>query len=326
MEYHSEHSMTDKVAATPVTRKRRWNRKRLGLSAAVTAVVLGGGVAAMGIANAGTTPTPSNPYLVGPTAAQLTSGETETLQVGGRTFQGTSVPANATGVTVSVSSVNPSSSGHITVYETGQNRPNASTISFRRGQSVTGTAVVGLSNGGRLNVYSSVRTRYTLRLLSFTTPDTLPPSCSSAISTIAPSTRTLTNVGGSIRSGATDFGSVTLPRGTYDTRVIGGFTGFNNTDTWLPANVFLTGTLVIVKGATIAADFSNDVTAGGVVIPKSNSNTLTQDPTVAISTFLVLNTTTEVHVKLFAYASDSGTAGSGQVKANVQSAQFRKVC
>lgn len=302
--------------------------KRIGLAAAVAAVVVGGGVAAMGIASAGTTPTPAHPYIVGPSGSSLNSGETETLQVAGRTFSGTFVPANATGVTVTVSSVNPSGSGHLTIYTTGTSRPSSSTVSFHRGQNNAGTATVALNGQGRLNVYTSERTRYTLRLLSYSTPDTL-PACSSTIATIAPSTKTLTNVGGSIRAtggGATDFGSVTLPAGTYDTRVIGGFTGFNNTDTWLPSGVFLTGTLVVVKGATINADFSNDITAGGVIIPKSDSATLTQDPTVAISTFLVLDASTDVHVKLFAYASNSGTAGSGQVKANVQSAQFRRVC
>lgn len=304
------------------------NYKRIGLFAALATVVVGGSVAAMGIASAGTTATPAHPYIVGPAGVQLGAGDTDTIQVAGRTFSGTVVPSNATGVTVSVSSVNPSRSGHITAFTAGDPVPSSATVSFRRGQDNTGTANVTLSSAGRMSVFSSARTRYTVQLLSFDTPDRTGTSnrCNSAIYTIAPVTHTLTTVGGSIRSGATDFGSVTLPAGTYDTRVIGGFTGFNNSDTWLPANVFLTGTLVVVKGATIAADFSNDVTAGGVLIPKSNSATLTQDPTVAISTFLVLAAPTDVHVKLFAYASDSSSTGSGHVQANVQSAQFRKVC
>lgn len=324
MVYESNHSSSDKVAAKPVGHGSN-KRKRIGLAAAVAAVVVGGGVAAMGIANAGTTPTPSSPYIVGPTAASLSAGESETLQIAGRTFQGNAVPANANGVTVSVTAINPAASGHLTVYRSGSPRPGTATVNYRRNQSATGTAAVTLDGRGRLSVYSSERTRYTLRLLSFSTPDTV-PSCASTISTITPGTRTLATVGGSIRSGATDFGSVTLPAGTYDTRVIGGFTGFNNTDTWLPANVFLTGTLVVVKGATIASDFSNDVTAGGVVIPRSASNSLTQDPTLSISTFLTLTSTTEVHVQLFAYASDSSSTGSGHVKANIQSAQFRRLC
>lgn len=313
------------VATDDAPAKRGWTRRRAGLTAAVAAVVIGGGVVGVGMANADVTPTPSNPYIVGPSAVTLDDGDTDVLQIAGRTFQGTSVPSNATGATVSITAVNPSSSGFATVYTTGNRRPSTPAVTYRRNQNATGTTSVTLDSRGRLTVYSSERIRYTLRLLSYSTPDTS-PACTPTLSTITPSTRTLTNVGGSIRTRATDFGSVTLPAGTYDTRVIGGFTGLNNNDTYLPAGVFLTGTLTVVKGATINSDFTNNVTAGGVIIPKSNSSTLTQDPTLAISTFLVLTSTTDVHVQLFAYASDSGTAGSGQLKANVQSAQFRKVC
>jgi hypothetical protein len=317
-------SPMNESTSTVVKRGRAW---RYALAATVVAVVAGGGVAAVGVANADTTPTPSNPYIIAPPGTSLGSGEATTIQVAGRTFSGTAVPSNATGAVVKITSVNPASSGSLTVYTTGDRPTGAATVSYRRGQSATGTANVPLDSRGRLTVYSSAWTRFTLQLQSYTTPTTAPaPTCTATISTIEPSTKTLTQVGGSIRAGATDFGSVNLPAGTYDARVIGGFTGFNNNDTWLPSGVFLTGTMTVVKGATINSDFTNNVTAGGVMIPKSDSTTLTQDPTLAISTFLVLDAPTEVHIKLFAYASNSGTAGSGQVKANVQSAQFRKVC
>ncbi|GAA2615784.1 hypothetical protein [Paractinoplanes durhamensis] len=314
----------NETASAEVKRPRKG---RYALAAAV-AVVAVGGVAAAGIANADTTPTPTNPYIVGPPGTSLNAGQTTTIQVAGKTFAGTAVPSNATAALVKITSVNPSSAGSLTVYTTGTRPTGGATVSYRRGQNATGTANVQLDNRGRLSVYSSARTRFTLQLQSFTTPTTTPPvpTCTATISTIDPSTKTLAAVGGSIRAGATDFGSVTLPAGTYDARVIGGFTGFNNNDTWLPQGVFLTGTMTVVKGATINADFTNNVTAGGVMIPKSDSATLTQDPTLAISTFLILDAPTEVHIKLFAYASNSGTAGSGQVKANVQSAQFRKLC
>jgi hypothetical protein len=311
--------------STTVKRGRAW---RYALTATVAAVVVGGGVAAVGVANADTTPTPSSPYIVAPPGTSLDSGDATKIQVAGRTFSGTAVPSNATAAVVKVTSVNPSSSGRLTVYTSGNRPTGAPTVSYRRGQSVSGTANVTLDSRGRLVVYSTARTRFTLQLQSYSTPTTTPPptTCTATISTIAPSVKTLTNVGGSIRAGATDFGSVSLPKGTYDARVIGGFTGFNNKDTWLPTGVFLTGTMTVVKGADINADFTNNITAGGVMIPKSDSDTLTQDPTLAISTFLVLDAPTEVHIKLFAYASNSGTAGSGHVQANVQSAQFRKVC
>jgi len=311
---------------------KRGRAGRHALAATVVAVIAGGGIAAVGVANADTTPTPSNPYIVAPPGASLDSGDATTIQVAGRTFSGTAVPSNATGAVVKITSVNPSHSGSLTVYTSGNRPTGAATVSYQRGKSTSGTATVSLDSRGRLAVYSTARTRFTLQLQSYTTPTTTPPppTCTATISTIEPSTKTLTQVGGSIRAaspaGATDFGSVNLPAGTYDARVIGGFTGFNNNDTWLPSGVFLTGTMTVVKGATINSDFTNNVTAGGVMIPKSDSTTLTQDPTLAISTFLILDAPTEVHIKLFAYASNSGTAGSGQVKANVQSAQFRKVC
>ncbi|WP_433379992.1 hypothetical protein ACQPZX_14480 [Actinoplanes sp. CA-142083] len=309
-------------STSTVVKKGRGRRYAL---AAAVATVVAGGVAAVGVANADTTPTPSNPYIVAPPGDSLGGGEATKIQVAGRTFSGTAVPSNATGAVVKITSINPASSGSLTVYTTGNRPTGAATVSYRRGQSASGTATVPLDSRGRLTVYSSARTRFTLQLQSYSTPTTI-PVCTATISTISPSVKTLTQVGGSIRAGATDFGSVNLPAGTYDARVIGGFTGFNNNDTWLPSGVFLTGTMTVVKGATINSDFTNNVTAGGVMIPKSDSATLTQDPTLAISTFLVLDAPTEVHIKMFAYASNSGTAGSGQVKANVQSAQFRKVC
>lgn len=343
----SQHSTTNKVAAKPVTPGRSWNRKRVGLTAAFAAVVLGGGVTAMGMASASTTPasvrrvanpadvrrgvTPVVAHPVIVSNENLDGDDTENIQIAGRTFGGTSVPSNATGVSVSIVVNNAADNGRMTVYPTGSDRPRTATLSYRRHTDTSGNADVALGSRGRITVYSSEHIHFTMRLLSFTTPDTSttppPPSCTSTISTIAPSTKTLTNVGGSIRSGATDFGSVTLPAGTYDARVIGGFTGAKNTDTWYPNTLFLTGTMVLVKGGTIASDFSNvAATEGGVLIPKSQSATLTQDPTLPISTFLTLGESTEVHVKLFAYASDSGTAGSGNLQGNLQSAQFRKLC
>lgn len=302
-------------------------KRRFILAAAAVATVAVTSAAAVTMANAATTPTPSRPYIVAPPGSTLDSGETKVLQLGGRTFSGTAVPANANAATVSVTTLNPSSAGSLTVFTTGTRRPGGATISFRRNQSVTGTATVNLDNRGRLSVYSSARTRFTMRLLSYNTPPAV-PACIETISTIAPSVKTLDNVGGSIRTRATDFGSVTLAAGTYDARVIGGFTGFNNTDAaWIQANTLpITGTMTVVKGDTINSTFTNNVTAGGVIIPKSNSDTLTQDPTLSISTFLILTESTDVHIKMFAYAADSSTTGSGHVKANVQSAQFRKLC
>ena len=264
------------------------------------------------------------PRIVSGPGMQLVAGQTVSLEVAGKTFSGITVPADATGVTVSITSMAPSAAGKLTVWTTEAGQPGSPTVTFGAGQQQTNSTYVGLNSAGKLNVQASVATKFVLALQAYVTP--VPAPCVPKLYSIPASKKTLTKVGGSIRTGATDFGSVNLPAGTYDTRVVGGWTGLNNGDTWLPDGVFLTGTLVVVKGAEIAADFSNDVTAGGVLIPKADSATLTMDPTAQVTTFLTLAEPTEVHVQLFAYASNSGTAGSGEVDANVQSAQFRSTC
>src|ERR1044072_8800642 len=90
---------------------KRGRAGRHALAATVVAVIAGGGIAAVGVANADTTPTPSNPYIVAPPGASLDSGDATTIQVAGRTFSGTAVPSNATGAVVKITSVNPSHSG-----------------------------------------------------------------------------------------------------------------------------------------------------------------------------------------------------------------------
>lgn len=309
-------------------------RRKLGALGGVLVAVVAGTTALYGALSASASvPTPelgyvtvlpSAPRVVAYPGTQLNAGQTVTVQIAGENFSGTAIPSNTTGVTVSISSVTPAAAGNLKVWTAEAGEPGTPAVVFGAGQSATNVASVGLNSTGKLNVKASVKTRFVLAITEYVTP--VPVACKSTLYTIPAAVKTLTKVGGSIRTGATDFGSVTLPAGTYDTRVVGGFTGLNNGDDWLPADVFLTGTLTVVKGDEINATFTNNVTAGGVLIPKSNSATLTQDPTLAISTFLVLDAATDVHVKLFAYASNSGTAGSDHVKANVQSAQFRSTC
>lgn len=311
------------------------NRKRILLTAVTVAAVAGSTVAAIGIASASvpplvaanTTVVPSAPRIVAPPGMALNAGQTVTLAVGGHTFGDVTVPADATGVTVSITSLNPAAAGQLVAWTTDAGRPGTPNVTYAKGESATNVVTIGLNDAGKLNVYSSAKTKFAMALMAFNTPAPAPaPTCDATVASIPAATKTLTHVGGSIRTGATDFGHITLAAGTYDARVIGGWTGLNNLNNTVPDGVSLTGTMVVVKGDTINADFTNDVTAGGIAIPRSTSDTLTQDPTAAISTFLVLTESTEVHVQLFAYASNSGTAGSGEVKANVQSAQFRRVC
>lgn len=309
------------------------SKRKIVVGTMFAAVLAGVGVYAVGVANASVpAPVPSYvnvvpaaPRIVAAPGITLNAGQAVDIAVAGKTFGTTAVPANTTGVTVSISSIAPSAAGSLTVWTTEAGRPGTPSVNYKLGETATNVVTVGLNSTGKLSVYSSQKTRFLMALLAFNTPVPA-PTCTPTMTEIPASSKTLTKVGGSIRSGATDFGSVTLPAGTYDTRVVGGFTGLNNDDTFLSEGTFLTGTLTVVKGAEINSTFTNNVTAGGVLIPKSNSDTLTQDPTVAISTFLVLPEPTDVHVKLFAYASNSSTEGSGEVKANVQVAQFRKVC
>lgn len=140
----------------------------------------------------------------------------------------------------------------------------------------------------------------------------------------------LHNVGGSIRTGVTDLGRVTLNKGTYDAKIMATFFRKVNTSSDPAfANIQTYGTLVMWQGPAILPDFSNDLTAGGILIPKVNSTTLTVDPTGQIDqTFQVANNNTEIHVGVFAYDDNSGSEGTtgqpgeGDFSAALQSATF----
>lgn len=131
------------------------------------------------------------------------------------------------------------------------------------------------------------------------------------------------NVGGSIRTRATDFGSITLPAGVWTASVRGTFVGFNN-GTDLPSTVSVTGTLVVQKGDTMGDDFQNNITVGGITIPRAASDTLTQDPTAAINDTIVLTSETTLHFKAFGYASDSSQRDS-VLKFGLDGATFVKI-
>lgn len=131
------------------------------------------------------------------------------------------------------------------------------------------------------------------------------------------------NVGGSIRTRATDFGSITLPAGVWTASVRGTFVGFNN-GTDLPAAVGVTGTLIVQKGDTMGDDFQNNITVGGIAIPRAASDTLTQDPTAAINDTIVLTTETTLHFKAFGYASDSSQRDT-VLKFGLDGATFVKI-
>jgi hypothetical protein len=67
----------------------------------------------------------------------------------------TPVPADATGVVLNITAVNATASSFITVWPTGTNRPNASTLNPAQGQTRFNSATVLLGTGGSFSVYHS---------------------------------------------------------------------------------------------------------------------------------------------------------------------------
>lgn len=257
----------------------------------------------------------------------LAAGAQTTVAVGGQTFGDVTVPSNATGVTLSVATVgdaNATGRGQVRVWTTGALEPGTPALFFDANRGATNLAFVALDSAGKLNIKAvDHSTKIVVGLVNYVTP--VPAAAAPTVKTIAKHDPVVINVGGSIRTRATELGSVTLPAGMWDARVLGGWTGLNNVNNTVPAGVTLTGTMILQLGADMGADFENNVTAGAIAIPRSNSDTLTQDPTASISSIITLDEPTEVHVKLFAYADNSSQAGSGELKANLQGAQFVKI-
>lgn len=297
------------------------------LTAAVAAIVLGAGIAGVGIAQADIqTPAPGHTTVLGAgvrivanPGQAIAAGQTQVVKVGGQTFQGQAIPADATGVILSVANNQSSGAGQLRVFTTGAGQPGNPTVEWAAGKVQTQSVTVGLDTAGQISVNSTVATRYLVSIIGFTTPE-----CSAKTFTVAPASKLLTKVGGSIKTGKTDFGSVTVPAGTYDVRITGGFRGLNASNNTVPAGVPVSGTMVMTRGADIAADFSDPTAA--TLIPDAPSATLTQDPTLDINRFVTFAASTEVHVQFFAYAGDSSTAGSGEIEARLQNAQLRRVC
>jgi hypothetical protein len=321
------------------------NRKLLsGLAAAAIAVT--GAFALTGSASAAvdnSTALPANGTVL-PQARRivpfpgmsLNANQTVALQVAGQTFESDAhVPADATGVVVSITSIAPEGNGNLRVWTTGAGTPSTGAVYFHTGEQATNLAFVALGDG-KINVQAiGAKTKFVLALMSYYTPLAAPP----VPTTIAANEKALENIGPSVRtdnatpgSGVTDLGHVTLPAGTYDTRVIGGFSGLKNTAD-IPAGTFLEGFLAVTKGAGIPAGFGNVLAqTQGVEIPKTNSSsaTYTIDPTIQLSTFITLTESTDVHVQLYAYSSNGVDYGSTDdhplgVKANIASAKFLKI-
>ncbi len=283
----------------------------------------------------------SGPRVASSPGTPINANQTVPIQIGGKTFGSTAIPANATGVVLTVTSNQPQAAGIIRVWTTDAGMPGTPAVTFGKGQQVTNTVTVALNDAGKFNLWSNVRTYALVIINAYVAPET--PAAAPVVKTIAakPATK-LNQVGGSIRGdkannlkGATEFGSVVLPKGTWDARVIGGMVGLNNGNkTCTTGDEFLTGTMILVKDYDGTSDTDTNryfdfsqvaTTVGGVVVPESNSASLTQDPTLNASTFITLGADTKLSVLLFGYASNSSTDCTGVLEGVLTSAEFRKV-
>jgi hypothetical protein len=276
------------------------------------------------------------PRIVASPGTVLQSGVTKTFKVAGETFGGTTIPANATGVTLSVSSTNPAAGGKVTVWTTEAGRPGTGQLNWDKGvQATTNLVAVGLNSEGKFNVESSTKTNVVMAILNYVTPHTNPVVPAPVEKSIAKTDRAAIKVGGSIRTRGTEVGSVVLTEGKWDARAAASWRGLNSTNNTVPAGVNLSGTFALVKGdgtpaddtTIIAPDFSNNITGSAPSIPRVSSATLTVDPIAPISAFITVpaGETLKVTAVLFAAASDSSQAGSDELQAGLDFASFLKV-
>jgi len=87
---------------------------------------------------------------IGSIAAPLGTNDMRTVQIAGR---GT-IPANATGVVVNVTSARSTSDGYLTVWPTAGAMPPTSTVNFRAGRPTPNLAILKLGIDGKLDVFN----------------------------------------------------------------------------------------------------------------------------------------------------------------------------
>jgi hypothetical protein len=262
--------------------------------------------------------------------------QTVAIKVAGKSFDDATVPADATGVVVSVTALAPNHAGSLRVWTTGAGTPSTGAVEFAKGETKTNLAFVALADLGSINVQSiGGATKFVMALMSYETPVAVPVSPVVVTKSIAPVARKVIDVGGSIRTRGTVLGDVTLTEGTWDARATASWTGLNASNTTIPESLSFNGTFVLVKGdgtpaddnTIMATDFSNNITVSVPSIPRVSSATLTVDPTGHISDFITVpaGQTLKVTAVVFAAASDSSQTGSGVLKAGLDSATFLKV-
>lgn len=94
-------------------------------------------------------------FQVGPRSTPLGAEETITVLATGNTGECTSVPATATGVVLNVTATDASQATYLTIWETDQGRPNASSLNPVPGQPPTPNAVTtGIDGDGKFDIYN----------------------------------------------------------------------------------------------------------------------------------------------------------------------------
>lgn len=88
---------------------------------------------------------------IGAPPGRLRGGSAIDLQITGRG----GVPATATAVVLNVGAVTPSDAGYVTVWPSGEVRPNVSNLNYERGRTVPNLVVCKLGAGGRVSVFAS---------------------------------------------------------------------------------------------------------------------------------------------------------------------------
>lgn len=90
----------------------------------------------------------------GTATGPLGPGESRSISIRGVQ----SVPADATGVIVNLTAVNPSGGGYITMWPTGGERPVVSNVNFGPGQTVPNLGILKIGGDGTISVFSEVGT------------------------------------------------------------------------------------------------------------------------------------------------------------------------
>lgn len=309
------------------------NRKRITLGAAIVAIALGGTAIGIGVANADVTAAPAQVVAISAPRildnVTIAANTTQTVDIGGSTINGYSYPAALTGVTLNISAQGVGAAGGLTVWTAGEGKPGNPAITYADNTVTTGQVAVTTNTAGAIQIANTGKVKIKVGVASYLLPKTDPAPVFAAI---APAEKTLTHIGVSVKSdcgcaggGTTDLGSVTLPAGTWDVRIMGGFTGIK-ASVDLASGEEIIGGLFLASDDHISSGFAQVITQNqGVKIPHTTTGTLTVDPTDNLSDFITLTAPTTVHVLAYAYSTASQDRSDLGVKANIRTAKFLKV-